>query len=222
MKGRTIIFVRHGESDANAHQHADRNDPDLQQKMDALGDPGLTEMGVKQADATAVHLEKHVCGSFAVFTSCMRRAVDTASPFVILHDEKRTENTQLFRTALLNEYTRPGKKLTGAHRNSGIGHHNSWDDFTAQVPVFVDLMERLIRADTVVVFGHSLFLSVLVSYLASGKKVLPEKDQCVFRFPNASITTFVYEEDTKRWRVLHTASTAHLDDSIKTGLECAH
>jgi broad specificity phosphatase PhoE len=123
---------------------------------------------------------------------------------------------------MLNEYTRPSKKLTAEHKASGIAHHNSWEDFTAQVVAFVDMIEQRVDEETVVVFGHSLFLSVLMSYVASNKCFIPEKDQCVFRFPNASITTFVYEENTKRWRVLHTASTAHMDDSIKTGLECAH
>lgn len=216
MKGRTIIFVRHGESQANAHQHADRNDPDLQQKMDAHGDPGLTETGVKQADVTAYYLAEKLTGSMLVLVSFMKRAYRTAEMFL-----RRCEPRVQY-LSMLNEYTRPSKKLTAEHRGAGIYHHDSWDEFTAQVAAFVDMIEQRVEEETVVVFGHSLFLSVLVSYVASNKRFIPEKDQCVFRFPNASITTFVYEENTKRWRVLHTASTAHMDDSIKTGLECAH
>jgi broad specificity phosphatase PhoE len=217
MKGRTVIFVRHGESKANVLQHADRNAADLQEKMDALGDPGLSETGVKQADMTAYYLANKLSGSILVLGSKMKRAYRTAQMF----HHRRYESRERY-TALLNEYTRPSKKLTNEHVASGIVHHKSWDEFTANVVAFVDMMEREVEEETVVVFGHSLFCSVLVTYISSGKQVLPEKDNCVFRFPNASISTFVYKEETKSWRILHTASTAHLGDSIKTGLECDH
>ena len=45
-----MIFVRHGESESNWFIHQDKDDPDLNKKINALGDPNLTELGKKQAE----------------------------------------------------------------------------------------------------------------------------------------------------------------------------
>ena len=121
---------------------------------------------------------------------------------------------------MLQEYTKPEKTLTKDHLNRSIVHHKTWDDFTHQIRRFVDELEDHCQenAHPVVIFGHSLYLSVLVSYLASSKKMMPKKEELVFRFPNCSITTFEFSQGC--WRIFNVATLAHLPNNVITGTEC--
>lgn len=49
MASHPIVFVRHGESDANVFLH--NNDPDADRHINNLGDPSLSELGREQGIA---------------------------------------------------------------------------------------------------------------------------------------------------------------------------
>ena len=214
-----IIFVRHGESDANAYIHKDPNDPELATKIDAMGDPELTLIGKKQSEAVGKYLANALVNEkVQVLTSLLMRTIQTAEPFRKLHEP----NVEVYSSdELLLEYTRPHKMLTEAEIQRGIKIHETWNEFTQQVETFVDVLENIAQCSSgrpIVIFGHSLFLSVMLSYIGSCKKMIPDKSQLIFRSPNCSITVFEYSQGA--WKILQVASIAHLSNEIITGVEC--
>lgn len=220
----TIIFVRHGESQANVHIHNDPNDPDLSQKICALGDPELSHKGFTQATAVGNYLNKKLdCDYYEqkvrVLTSLYTRTIQTSQPF---YDTAKGKSIiEMYEhTDMLCEYTKPMHQLTDEHKSKGLRHHETWKDFTDQVEDFVNLLETMcqVNQSPIVVFGHSLFISVLVSYLGSCKKMIPEKHELTFRFPNCSITTFNYSQGS--WKIFNVGSIAHLLPPHVTGVEC--
>jgi broad specificity phosphatase PhoE len=216
----TVIFVRHGESESNWFLHQDKTDPELSKKINALGDPKLTGLGSKQADKVGEYLHRLLKGkNLRIFTSPFQRTSETAEPFISRKvKEKIAFSIQTL--GVLQEYTKPQKHLTQDHHNKGIVHHETWDDFTKQIRAFVDELEDHCQENDhpIVIFGHSLYLSVLVSYIASSKEMMPKKEQLVFRFPNCSITTFEYSQSS--WRIFNVGSLAHLKKGLITGTEC--
>ena len=215
----TVIFVRHGESESNWFIHQDRNDPELSNKINALGDPNLTDQGRQQAECVGGYLYERLKGqNVRVFTSPFARTFQTSKPFV----EKMEDDSILSKSLpILQEYTKPEKQLTEDHLKRSIVHHKTWDDFTDNIRVFVDQLEDHCQENghPIVIFGHSLYLSAMTSYLGSSKQTMPKKEQLVFRFPNCSITTFEFSQGN--WRIFNVASLAHLPNRIITGVECS-
>lgn len=164
----TIVFVRHGESDANAFIHNDPNDPDLEAKINSIADPQLTETGKKQAQSVGEFLSEKFEGKYVhLVTSLFSRTIQTSEPFHKLHKKfiKIYDNDPL-----LQEYSRPGKhehKDYGEKKN--FKTHHTWKSFTDDVEIFVDVLEHMANCDStpIVIFGHSLFLSVMLSYIGS-------------------------------------------------------
>lgn len=215
----TIVFIRHGESDSNVLLHQSKNDINLSSKISALGDPGLSELGEKQALAVGEYL-RTILGpnqKVKVLTSLFSRTKQTAEPFCNLHKD----NVEVFHLESLNEYTRPTKYLSQAHLDAGLKHHKEWSDFTNQIEEFVNSLEALAQSNVgsvILIFGHSLFISVMVSYLGSHQTFMPDKSQLVFRFPNCSITTMRYS--LGNWKLLNVGSIAHLPENLNSGVEC--
>jgi broad specificity phosphatase PhoE len=215
-----VIFVRHGESESNVFIHADPNDAMLSQKICAIGDPKLSNKGHLQANDVGEFLVKKLDGKkVRVLTSLFTRTIQTSQPFC----DAYKDNIELHEhTKLLCEYTKPLHQLSNDHKSQGLEHHHTWEEFTNQVEDCVDLLESLAQcSDTpIVVFGHSLFLSVLVSYLGSSKTMVPEKQQLTFRFPNCSITTLCYSQGS--WKIFNVGSIAHIPVDHITGTECPY
>jgi len=216
----TVIFVRHGESESNWFIHQDKGDPELTNNINALGDPELTELGKNQAEAVGDYLHARLKDKIVrVFSSPFARTHQTAEPFISRKSKERI--TFSCRTlGVLQEYTKPEKQLTEDHHNKGIVHHETWDDFTKRIRIFAEQLEDHCQenAHPIVIFGHSLYLSALTSYIASSKQMMPKKEQLVFRIPNCSITTFEFSQGS--WRIFNVASLAHLRTKAITGTEC--
>lgn len=216
----TIIFIRHGESETNKFIHQDPNDPHLSDKLNALGDPHLTENGKSQAKQVGTFLASKLDGKkVRVLTSLFTRTNETAKPFLELYAKNITMHERL---ELLSEYTKPEKNLTKEHLEKGLRNHQSWNDFVCTIKEFVDMLEDMSQCndDPIVIFGHSLYLSALTSYLGSSLTFMPEKTQLTFRFPNCSITTFQYSQGC--WKIFNVASIAHLSENATTGTECEY
>lgn len=54
MKSNPIVFIRHGESEANVYLHT--NDPDATVHINRLGDPLLSDIGKQQSVCTGKKL----------------------------------------------------------------------------------------------------------------------------------------------------------------------
>jgi broad specificity phosphatase PhoE len=210
---RNIIFVRHGESESNLHIHTDPNDPQLNEKINKNGNPHLTELGKLQAEKTAEYLVDKLKGRHVyLFTSKFARTIETAKPFL-----ERANVLCVTSTELLNEYTKPTKVLSERDRDIGISHHQTWDCFIANVKEFIKVLSEC-RYGDIVVFGHSLFISVLISYLGSkgNHEINGAEEKTVFELPNCSITTVGLTESD--WHIYHVGSINHLNSKLVTGI----
>ena len=210
-----VIFVRHGESESNVFIHNDPLDPKLSEKVFAIGDPLLSVKGHLQAVDVSNYLIKQLGGKkVRVLTSLFTRTIQTSQPFY----DSYKDNIEIYEhTKLLCEYTKPLHQLNDEHLAKGIQHHNNWKEFTNQIEDCVDLLENLTQCSDspIIVFGHSLFISVMISYLGSYKNFIPEKHQLSFRFPNCSITSLHYNQGN--WEIYNVASIAHLSYTNVTG-----
>ena len=210
-----IVFVRHGESEANIFIH--NNDPDAGNKIDNLGDPKLSELGKSQAESVGKSLIKHLIESGTpsvnVLISKFTRAIETSKYFTNHYPGKLTSNI----TSELIEFTPVKKNLSQVHLDSGIFHDQTWDDFKDRVIKFCNEYLNEPPKETIIVFGHSLFISCLVSYISSHRRLFPEKNELCFRFPNCSITSVLWDDERKRWVIDHVASIAHMPLKLITG-----
>ncbi len=224
----TIIFVRHGESLSNILIHQNNinktSKTTLTDQLNEIGDPHLTVTGNKQSIAVGEYLCKQLGTKYVrVLTSLFTRTQETSKPFCDMYSKYIKSNDSL---ELLSEYTKPEKKLTKEHLKRGLKPHQNWDEFTKTIKNFVIILEEMDSADcsepiTIVIFGHSLYISVLTSYLGSRKTFIPTNNQLVFRCPNCSITTVEYSNEiSKGWKINNVASIAHLPKEIVTGIEC--
>ena len=214
----TILFIRHGESETNKFIHQDPNDPYLSDKINAVGDPHLTDNGNMQSKQVGDYLISYLKDKkVRVLTSLFTRTIETSQPFCDEYALNIYTNESL---EILSEYTKPQKKLTEKHLKKGLRNHTNWDDFTKTIEECVDILEDMAQCNNqpIIVFGHSLYISVLTSYLGSSKTFMPEKNQLTFRFPNCSITSYEYSQGT--WRIFNVASIAHLTQNVITGTEC--
>ena len=165
----TILFIRHGESETNKFIHQDPNDPNLSDKLNAVGDPHLTENGKLQAKQVGEYLAKNLNGKrVRVLTSLFTRTKETSQPFCDEYKKSITTNESL---EILSEYTKPEKKLTQSHLEKGLRNHLDWKDFTKTIEECVDILEDMAQCnmEPIVVFGHSLYISALTSYLGSSR-----------------------------------------------------
>ena len=89
---------------------------------------------------------------------------------------------------------------------------------------FVEILEKMAQCNNspIIIFGHSLYISAMVSYLGSSKRVMPTKKELTFRFPNCCISSFECSQGAAKWKILNVASIAHLPVDIVTGTECLY
>lgn len=215
-----IIFVRHGESETNKFIHD--GEQDLESKINSLGDPELTKLGKRQAVNTADFLVRKLHGMGApkvnVHISLFTRAQQTAAPFLELYGEN-IAGKHISRD--LMEWTPPKKNLSQLHLEKGLKHDKDWDNFAARVKDFILQFDDATSTDDAkitIVFGHSIFISSMVSYLASQRNRFPSSvEELCFQLPNCSISTV--ELRPTRWVTHYVGSIAHLPFELVSGTE---
>ena len=210
-KRRTIVLVRHGETDGNVYDKA-------QGHFDAQ----LTERGKRQAKALAPRLASFDFG--AVYASNLQRAVSTAAPLLTLRPDLTFQTRPELREAHFGDYenalwstvreqaphfferwinwdTRPETRFP-----NGESHGDMWQ----RVGTFAD--ELLIKHDearsTILVVAHGGSLQSLIAHLLG----LRIENQWRFQFDNASVT--VVKEHPfmpSRWQCTLFNDTSHLD-----------
>ena len=207
-----LIFIRHGESESNHYIHTKSDN--LEHNINKHGNPNLTPTGVAQGDETGKYLSKMLGNrKVTVFTSRFKRTMQTAETFLHMYEDNIEEVQNL---SFLNEYTKPSKQLSQSDINDGIVCHNSWKEFTKNIMEFLDYIKKY-QNKTLVIFGHSLYISVLTSYLGSKSKCMIDGsiDNIIFELPNCSITTMELKEDN--WHIYHVGSIAHISHDLVTG-----
>lgn len=215
MDSYPIVFVRHGESEANVFLHD--HDPNADEKINRLGDPKLSKLGQKQAECVGKglidSLTKMGTPNVNVLVSQFTRAVETSNYFT----ENYPNIDNMLITNSLLEYTPTKKNLSQIHLNSGLNHDHTWDQFKERIVKFCDEYFTSPPKSPMIIFGHSMFISCLVTYISSHRTFFPDKNQLCFRFPNCSITTFLWDGERNRWVADHVASIAHMDVKLITG-----
>jgi len=155
-----IYLVRHGEAAAGWG--------------DAL-DPGLSDLGKRQAEATAEKLSAF--GAFPALKSPMRRCQETARPF------ERLCNTQAHTNIAVSEIETPSSLEDRGNWLRGVMSGN-WDeashDFTAWRRSALEAVSAL--PDGSAVFTHFIAINAIVGLILNDPRVL------VFRPGHCSIT----------------------------------
>jgi len=211
-----FVFVRHGESESNRFIHT--NASDLSVKVNAIGDPMLTELGRRQALATAsflrAKLEQLGSPTVNVHTSLFTRTQQTAAPFSELYREHVDWNDS---TPALLEWTPPRKQLTDSHMDAGLKHDESWGAFEIRVREFATWMSENAGdgSTTTIVFGHSVFIGALFSFLGTQCTWFPGQEELSFELPNCSISTIV--KLPRRWSIHYVGAISHLSNDLVTG-----
>jgi len=204
-----LIIVRHGETDAN-----------LDNRLQGQCDTPLSEEGRRQASLVAQRLK--TCGAQAIYSSDLKRAVDTA----------RTIAEEL----KLPVTTSPALR----EARYGAWEGKSWEEILVQTP---DAAERYVRspfentppdaeplaevAERVLVYlkqvaeGHAGETVIVVTHGGPIYVLLLHVLQCPTTKPphlllaNASIQRF--ETDGDDWRLLSFNDTAHLESRNPAG-----
>ena len=229
-----VIYVRHAESYANKiiHDNKKQHEPLNQSQknlINSLVDPDITEIGIKQAKCTASHLINNIKklnrNKITVLVSPFKRTQHTCTYFIelldgseICYDAKIIEE--------LREYSPPkmssSTALTVPEVPRDILVQESVNRFMDQVLEFNEMLKKEFEScDTIIIFGHSLFFSTLISYHVTHELYRPT-DIPTFQLPNCSISCEGYNifnelNNKKTWKTYMVSSISHLGKDIVTG-----
>ncbi|MCA9750436.1 MAG: histidine phosphatase family protein, partial [Romboutsia sp.] len=180
----------------------------------------LTDIGYRQIEELALHLinvityKKYV--KINVIISPLTRTMKTAKVFL---DKLQEKNIDCTITTLVNivEYTGTNKEISSNLEKMGIKHDN-WESFLIRVKSFNDYLKNELQEkdhDITMIFGHGLFLSVLLSYQGVQENI-PGTFHTCFKLANCSISTVSYvSSDIERpWRMYNIGSTKHLSEDL--------
>ena len=208
---RTIIMVRHGETQGNLDDIA-------QGHFDAP----LTEVGERQAEAVAKRLSDIEFS--AAYSSDLQRAVDTAKAITASRPELQIRTRTQLREYHFGDYedipwdavgdadpefyqrwknldTRPGIEFPGGESMS-----DAWDrvgEFAREI-----LASHRLGNESILVVGHGGSLQALLAHLLN----LRASDQWCFTFDNTSVTVIKEHPTTPNaWRTYAFNDTSHLN-----------
>lgn len=224
--GVKCVFVRHGESKHNQVLHENEILTDEHhKKMASMSNSNLTDKGKAQAQETAKHLyqksKKMGYKKFVVWISPFARTVETAAPFVDLINSDDEVTKEIKYVTELYEHTDIDKIIDPELSDIGIKHDLTQEDFIKRVidfnEIFKAKLETLDNQTLVIIFGHSHFLSILLTYLNTHNEFKDIK-QSSLALPNCSISTLRYKaKKSELWTIYHISSISHLPDELKTG-----
>jgi broad specificity phosphatase PhoE len=187
-----VLLLRHAETSAPEVFHG------------AESDIGLSDRGRRQAVVLAEHLKDK--GAGAIYSSAMRRAVDTARPIgaacgltpVILpalHERKIGPLSGLSREEGWSIYAESKRRwIAGELEYTHKGGESFADIRRRVLPVFLGLL-AVHRGQTVIVVAHGVVIRVLLTILLDD---LPPADFDRIAIDFASINELVW--DGHRWR----------------------
>ena len=160
MKGTRLLLARHAETSAPDRFHG------------AESDIGLSEWGARQAELLGQSLKDP--GASALYSSAMRRAVDTAAPIgracalepvaiAGLHERKIGPLSGLSREEGWATYAASKERwIAGDLEYSHPGGESYADIRRRVVPIFEDLAGRH-RGETIIVVAHGVVIRVVLT-----------------------------------------------------------
>lgn len=220
-----VIFVRHGETVSNKVIHdADGKDVDSDKLKDI--DPELTVLGKQQALKTRLFLSKRIREQNAtvrVWASPFQRTQATAEPFYKdMEQDDRLIGYHI--EPLLQEHiTSP---IPECFRAVGVVQ-TTWIGYLINVNKLNKKIEQHLAAmqpnEYLVIFGHSLTISLALSYMSINPTPPITPLSVTHHLPNCSISVAacVPQDLCKNaWRIYQVGSIAHLDRDRVTGIHC--
>jgi broad specificity phosphatase PhoE len=160
-----VLLARHAETSAPDRFHG------------AESDIGLSDAGARQAERLAESLSK--CGAAAVYSSAMRRAVETAAPIAVacklvpvqvaaLHERKIGPLSGLSREEGWAVYAASKARWISGDLDHTHDGGESYNDVRRRVlPVFETLAERH-AGQTIIVVAHGVVIRVALTSLLAG------------------------------------------------------
>ncbi len=225
-----VIYVRHAESEANVVIHNKPNKSDkskLSQSQENLlnsyADPHITSLGKTQAAHTATHLIQTILKlnktKVTIWVSPFKRTIETAKPFIIGCFDRNIDYTVTFLPEL-QEYTTNKKPLSEEQKESGLIIHQNFDSFLHKLLTFNEMLKNQLKKQNqeqiLIVFGHSIFFSTLLSYHIMHERITPTEISSL-QLPNCSLSCEMLEVNPFKWATFIVGSVAHLNKNIITG-----
>lgn len=181
-----ISFIRHGECLSNI-------DPTISPNEDVL-----SEHGTRQATAVANYF-KYITID-ALYHSGTIRTLHTAQEIA-----KATKTTPQVQELF--------KERHGTHfPHTGYEYAESFHDFTSRLREAKHFLESLMVKHTVIV-SHAIFLKSLACYLTHGDSITEDMllgFTDTLNTDNGSISTSMFNEEKKKWRIMCWNNTLHL------------
>ena len=179
-----IYFVRHGEAEAGFGSHRD---------------PGLSELGKKQAESTAKHLSNLT--PIKLFSSPLARAQETA---LALAELWQTDFQLEDRIA---EIPSPIEDLNDRSQWLATVMGGTWQDLSEELQ---EWRQRLIdcvinQPNDCVMFSHFVAINILVGAANAADEMVS------FRPNNASITTFTNTDGLLKVETLGFEANTHIN-----------
>lgn len=160
-----LLLARHAETSAPDRFHG------------AESDIGLSDWGFRQANLLGQSLKN--TGASALYSSAMRRAIDTAAPIgqacglnpvaiPTLHERKIGPLSGLSREEGWATYAAVKARWIAGDLDCAHAGGESYADIRRRVvPIFADLAARH-RGETVIVVAHGVVIRVVITTLVSG------------------------------------------------------
>lgn len=217
------IYVRHGESEHNAIIHASSEQQVTEEQMISMHDPDLTDLGRKQAQLTGDYLATILARFYPdmdvyVWYSPFTRAYETAKLFI--ESPQLQHRVMTTPVPLLQEFVKKGKELPEevTHRLL-VKNHQDESEYIHDIETLSDRIKEFLlfngeKKYILVIFGHSLTFSSLLTYQLTYEEMIPTKPH--IRIPNCSISTVQFlKQGTAKfdgWQIYHTSSITHLGE----------
>lgn len=213
-----LYVIRHGQSHVNLKEWDSGNT-----------DEGLTELGKKQAAALAKWLPKQIPQVDAIYSSTMRRALETAGPLsevygLALNFEDRLReigNNRWDHTAWPNddlprdyaEYwssERPFSTVTPYIEGGETFIH-----FRTRVGLFIEELVEMHLGEVILAVCHGGIIEAAFDHIFN---IGPWR-RCEIWNHNTGVTHFEYVDHPRRetWRLHYNNSTCHLSEILETG-----
>lgn len=235
-----VIYVRHGETVSNKYLHSGESSHHSRKSSGGdfvrnpagsrfdprgdlldLADPKLTEVGKEQAEEVGNHFQNILpqthYENLLLLVSPYQRTIDTSLPTYI--SLKRDYFIDYRILDELYEYTPPQKNIPSKFN---FENDKDFSSFVNRVREFniqlKDICETLSKNTLVIIFGHSLFFSVLLEIQSCQEEIVTiEKGS--FHLPNCSLSVVVYDKSDSEgeWSILGVGSISHLSLEIRTG-----
>jgi probable phosphoglycerate mutase len=213
-----LYIIRHGQSHVNLKEWDSGNT-----------DEGLTELGRRQAAALAEWLPKHVKQVDAIYSSTMRRALETAEPLSKAYDlalnfedrlreigNNRWDHTAWPNDDLPRDYAeywsseRPFSTVTPYIEGGETFIH-----FRARVGLFIEELVEMHLGEVILAVCHGGIIEAAFDHIFN---IGPWR-RCEIWNHNTGVTHFEYVDHPRRetWRLHFNNSTCHLSQIAETG-----